>query len=47
MQNSEGWSALIKASQKGHTAIASLLLQDGGKVNLQADNKMTSLMIVI
>ena len=47
IQDEKSWSALMFASQKGHTQMTKLLLEYGAYVNLQKTNNWTALMLML
>ena len=44
-QDNNGWTALMRASEKGHREVAGKLLEKGAKVDLQEKDGFTALMI--
>ena len=45
IQNNEGWTALLIASQNGHTQVVEQLLKEHADVNIQTNDGLTALMI--
>ena len=43
MQTNNGWSALMMASQNGHTEIVEVLLEKGAQVDIQSSTEKSSL----
>ena len=44
-QDNNGWTALMRASKKGHREVVEKLLENGAKIDLQNKNGSTALMI--